>query len=178
MWYIFLDIRTTFVILLTLDSPLKALRRFQPLFELGRVCFGVQRAVAKVWLRKELRSACHHRILPCILGPRPSFHNCMNEWLWMDWKLRSIPRLRISFLFMPLPLASRPLTDILENILLSDITLGVRLNYFGCLSLTVNVLTSTHSVSYGLCQMLSAVNFSLSADWLRRVAVYNEAGEE
>jgi len=116
--------------------------------ELGRVCFGVQRAVAKVWLRKELRSACHHRILPCILGPRPSFHNCMNEWLWMDWKLRSIPRLRISFLFMPVPLAFRPLTDILENIVSSDITLGVRLNYFGCLSLTVNVLTSTRSVIF------------------------------
>lgn len=117
-------------------------------FELGRVCFGVPRAVAKVWLRKELRSACHHRILPCILGPRPSFHNCMNEWLWMDWKLRSIPRLRISFLFMPLPLASRPLTDILENIFSFDITLRVRLNYFGCLSLTVNVLTSTRSVIF------------------------------
>jgi len=96
----------------------------------------------------------------------------------MDWKLRSIPRLRISFLFMLLPLASRPLTDILENIFSSDITLGVRPNYFGCLSLTVNVLTSTRSVSSVRCQMLSAVNFSLSADWLMRVAVRNESGEE
>jgi len=82
----------------------------------------------------------------------------------MDWKLRSIPRLRISFLFMPLPLACRPLTDVLENIFSSDFTLGVRLNYFGCLSLTVNVLTSTRSVSSGRCQMLSALSFNLSAD--------------
>lgn len=96
--------------------------------------YRVHRAVAKVWLRKELRSACHHRILPCILGPRPSFHNCMNEWLWMDWKLRSIPRLRVSFLSMPLPLVSCPHTDILENIISFDITLELRLIYFGCLS--------------------------------------------
>jgi hypothetical protein len=38
----------------------------------------VHRAVAGAWLRKELRSACHHRILPCILGPRPS---STTEWM-------------------------------------------------------------------------------------------------
>jgi hypothetical protein len=78
MWYTLLDIRTTFVILLTIVA-LEGVMSLSAIFEPVRVCFGVQLAVAKVWLRKELRSACHHRLLPCILGPRPSFHNCMNE---------------------------------------------------------------------------------------------------
>lgn len=79
----------------------------------------------------------------------------------MDWKLRSIPRLRTSFLFVPLPLVSRPLNDILENIFSCDITLGVRILYFGCLE-TVNVLTSTGSVSTGLsarCYRLSVLAY-------------------